>query len=84
MMPIRLTAAVVLLLTLAGCASSAPTPSASRCTGACQSHDDGYTWAQRGSLSDTQQCEGYAAEFMRGCRDAIKDYQQLRPAAQGW
>lgn len=83
-MPTRLTTAAVLVMLLTACASTAPTATASRCTGACQSHDDGYNWAQSGSLSDVRQCDGYPDEFTRGCRNAIKDYQQLRPAAQGW
>lgn len=67
---------------LAACAGTPHEP-APRCSGACGTHDEGYEWAQRLDLEDARQCDGYAADFSRGCRDAVNDFGQLRPAAKG-
>ncbi len=68
----------------AACATTAdrslpPSP----CSEHCQTHTEGYEWAQRGNLSDAGACEGYADAFVRGCRNGVEDLQQLRPASQG-
>lgn len=83
MTSIRTACCAAFLTALSACAGTPDRP-ASACSGACASHEDGYAWAQRGSLSDPRECQGYAAEFARGCRDAIEDYRQLQPAAKGW
>lgn len=83
MKPIRIACCLALPIMLAACAS-APSGPANRCSGACQTHEDGYAWAQRGNLDNPRECKGYTTEFARGCRDAIEDYRQLQPAAKGW
>lgn len=69
---------------LAACASAPPAPVAP-CTGECSSHDDGYQWAMRGTLDDARICDEQKAspEFIRGCKDAVNDFSQMRPASTG-
>lgn len=68
---------------LVACSSAPVADAGVRCHGLCQSHEDGYLWAQQGTLTDPKQCEGYSSEFTRGCRDAINDFSQMRPASTG-
>ncbi|MGH8444310.1 MAG: hypothetical protein ACREVL_03535 [Solimonas sp.] len=77
-------ALVFSLALLAGCASD-PIGPPPPCSGECSSHDDGYLWAQRGALDDPRQCEGqgYSPAFVRGCKDAINDFSQMKPASKG-
>lgn len=81
-----LSAATLCLVVLAGCASTAETTAIAPCSGSCQTHEDGYAWAQSGNLTEAAWCTrgDYSAAFVRGCRDAVEDYAQLRPAQQGW
>lgn len=75
-------AAVAASAWLAGCASTAVADN--RCNGACSSHSDGYEWAQQMNLEDVRQCAGdYPDDFARGCRDAVNDFAQMRPASKG-
>ena len=70
---------------LAACASDPPVPPPPPCSGACQTHDQGYQWAMRGTLDDARQCDNprYGAEFVLGCRDAVNDFSQMRPSSTG-
>lgn len=69
---------------LAACAAAPSADAGLRCHGACISHEDGYQWAQQGTLTDPRACEGYgSSEFMRGCRDAVNDFSQMQPASKG-
>lgn len=76
--------AMLLLALLAGCASDAMPPP-SRCRGQCDSHDDGYQWAMQGALTVTAPChnKAYSPAFVRGCEDAVNDFNQMHPASQG-
>lgn len=80
------TARSLLLASFAALSACAGTPVADaglRCAGRCETHEDGYQWAQSGTLSDPRQCEGYSLEFTRGCKDAVNDFSQMRPYSQG-
>lgn len=71
-----------LALTLAGatllCACATVATPVARCTTYCNTQDEGYQWAQRSDLYDAAACEGYAAAFSTGCRQAVVDAVQSR------
>jgi len=73
--------AAVLLGACAGAPDRAWTPAP--CRGHCETHTDGYEWAQRSNLRDPGACEGYPDPFVRGCRNGIEDLEQMRPASEG-
>lgn len=81
----RFLPAAVASIVLAGCAG----PFGMRaeelrpCALHCQTHSEGYEWAQLSNLSDDRGCAGYTDAFARGCRDGVEDLRQLRPASQG-
>jgi hypothetical protein len=70
---------------LAGCAGDPVVPPPPPCSGECSTHDDGYQWAMRGTLSDPKQCDDkrYTPAFVLGCRDAVNDFSQMRPSSTG-
>ncbi len=70
--PLWLTTATALLL-LSACAGTPGKGEAAPCKTYCQSHEDGYQWAQRASLLDDTACAGYPAEFVAGCKQAVTD-----------
>lgn len=61
----------------------APMTVVSPCKGHCQTHSEGYQWAQSSNLDDPLVCAAYPAEFARGCRDGIEDLRGVRPYSQG-
>lgn len=72
----------VLALSLTACASQPAAPSP--CSNYCQTQQDGYEWAQRAVLLDPRACEGYAPEFVRGCKESVRDYSQSKSPREGW
>ena len=78
-----LTIALPAVALLSACASAPDAASLAKCSDQCQSHTDGYEWAQRANLSDDSVCAGYPAAFVEGCKDGIEDLRQLRPSSQG-
>lgn len=74
--------ALGLLALLSACAST-PDVAPLACTDQCQSHTDGYEWAQRSNLTDTAACAGYPAAFIEGCRDGVEDFRMLQPSSKG-
>ncbi|WP_028081852.1 hypothetical protein [Solimonas soli] len=78
-------AAAAFVALLAGCAGAPAVPPPPPCSGLCTTHEDGYQWALRGTLSDPKQCESpsYPDAFKRGCLDAVNDYSQMRPTSTG-
>ncbi|MFT4045434.1 MAG: hypothetical protein QM661_01950 [Solimonas sp.] len=80
--PLALTACMTLF---AGCTSTPAVPPPPPCSGLCSTHEEGYQWAMRGTLSDPRQCDNsaYPDAFKRGCRDAVNDFSQMRPASTG-
>lgn len=81
---VRLFIASLSFALIAACASTGGPPPP-MCTGSCSTHEEGYQWAMRGALTDPKPCDDktYGAEFVRGCKDAVNDYSELRPASQG-
>lgn len=77
--------APALLVLLAACATEGTPPPPSPCSGACRTHDEGYQWALHSSLTDPSICENpaYGHDFVLGCKDAVNDYSELRPASSG-
>ena len=69
-------------LLLSACASTPTT--AKPCTQYCSTQTDGYEWAQRAVLLDARACEGYAPEFVRGCMESVRDYQQSKSPRDGY
>lgn len=69
-------------LLAAGCAAAPVT--AKPCSEYCQTQQDGYEWAQRAVLLDPRACEGYAPEFVRGCKESVRDYSQSKSPREGW
>ncbi len=69
---------------LTACASTGGTPPPP-CRTDCVTHDDGYQWAMRGALTDLRPCDNaaYPPAFVLGCKDAVNDFSQLRPASKG-
>ena len=78
----RLSLAALAALLLAGCAAAPE--KISPCSRYCASQAEGYEWAQRANLLDARACEGYAADFVRGCKDAVRDYSQSKSPREGW
>lgn len=68
---------------LTACATDPVVDAGVRCHKQCVTHEDGYQWAQSGTLADPKQCEGYSSEFTRGCKDAVNDFSQMRPYSKG-
>ncbi|MDP9142205.1 MAG: hypothetical protein M3O62_15630 [Pseudomonadota bacterium] len=81
---IRTLMLVLCTVAISGCASSPDSeyPLAA-CTDSCQSHTDGYEWAQRSNLSDDSACVGYPAAFIEGCKDGVVDFRMLQPNSKG-
>lgn len=69
---------------MAGCAASMPAGDKPQCTEMCDSHTDGYDWAQRGDYANPAVCEGHPPAFIAGCRDGIEDRNQLRRGSRGF
>ena len=78
----RLAAVAVLALLLCACAA-APV-STKPCSQYCNTQQEGYEWAQRAVLLDPKACEGYAPEFVRGCKESVRDYDQSKSPRDGW
>ncbi|MEQ1438499.1 hypothetical protein AAG565_03980 [Fontimonas sp. SYSU GA230001] len=79
-------AALLLASLLSACAGGrglAPMSEASPCREHCQTHSEGYQWAQSSNLDDPRICDSYPAEFARGCRDGVEDLRGIRPYSQG-
>lgn len=72
-----------LTMLLCACTGSDTMPPPAPCSTHCTTHTDGYEWAQRGSFTDPQYCEGYPDAFVRGCRNGVEDLRQLRPSSEG-
>lgn len=83
MKSLLLTLALPATLLIAACASAPDTGPIIACKDQCQSHTDGYEWAQRANLDDDSACTGYPAAFNEGCKDGVEDLQQLRPNSKG-
>lgn len=81
-LPIRLAAITALALQLGACAT-APV-STKPCSQYCNTQQEGYEWAQRAVLLDPRACEGYAPEFVRGCKESVRDYEQSKSPREGW
>lgn len=75
-------ATAALGLLLGACASTAVT--AKPCSQYCNTQQEGYEWAQRAVLLDEKACAGYAPEFVRGCKESVRDYQQAKSPREGW
>lgn len=60
---------------LAACATQPPI-SVAACTDYCSTYEEGYQWALNNGLPQESFCEGYAAEFVRGCQQQIEDKQK--------
>jgi hypothetical protein len=73
--------AAALISACASAPDSALPPAA--CSDHCESHTDGYEWAQRSNLSDDSACTGYPAAFIEGCKDGVQDFRQLQPNSKG-
>ena len=71
------------VLLLGACAGNGALPPPAPCSEHCTTHTDGYEWAQRGNFTDPGYCEGYPDAFVRGCRNGVEDFKQLRPSSQG-
>ena len=69
--PLCLAATTALLLS--ACGGTPEKGEAAPCKIDCQSQEDGYQWAQRASLLDAKACNGYPAEFVAGCKQAVTD-----------
>ena len=81
-----LLATLALVSVLSACAGGrgvAPMSEAAPCRGHCQTHSEGYQWAQSSNLDDPRVCDAYPAEFARGCRDGVEDLRGVRPYSQG-
>lgn len=69
-------------LVLGACVSP-QTHVAAACTVHCNTHDDGYVWAQSLDLRDDAPCDQHVAAFSLGCREAVEDMNQLRARKEG-
>lgn len=69
-------------LLLGACASTPVTTTP--CSQYCATQAEGYEWAQRAVLLDPKACEGYAPEFVRGCKLSVRDYQQSKSPRDGY
>lgn len=78
----RLAAVAALALLLGACAA-APV-SAKPCSQYCNTQQEGYEWAQRAVLLDPRACEGYPPDFVLGCKESVRDYQQSKSPREGW
>ncbi|MFA5938710.1 MAG: hypothetical protein WC809_05080 [Sinimarinibacterium sp.] len=77
---------LALVCALSACAGGrgvAPMTEATPCKSHCQTHSDGYQWAQSSNLDDPRICDLYPAEFARGCHDGVEDMRGVRPYSQG-
>ncbi|NKF23674.1 hypothetical protein [Solimonas marina] len=82
---IRLFAIALTLSLLGACASAPQVPPPPPCSGSCMTHEEGYQWAMRGALESDKPCDNkhYGPDFVRGCKDAVNDFSQMRPASTG-
>lgn len=78
----RHAAVAFLPLLLSACAAAPVT--AKPCSQYCNTQQEGYEWAQRAVLLDPKACEGYAPEFVRGCKESVRDYGQSKSPREGW
>ncbi len=69
-----------ILLLASACALSAcatqPAISVAGCTDYCSSYEEGYQWAQNNAIPQESFCDGYTADFTRGCQQQIEDKQK--------
>ncbi len=60
---------------LCACATQ-PAISVAACTDYCTTYEEGYQWAQNNAIPQESFCDGYPAEFVRGCQQQIEDKQK--------
>ncbi len=74
---------LILLVAVVGGCAAAPERPVPRCQGNCNTHTEGYEWAQAADLEDDRVCASYPTDFAAGCRNGVEDRNQLRRGARG-